>query len=307
MNKLQIEYFLTICKYMSFTEAARVLYVSQPAVSKQISALEREIGLPLFERTYRTLHLTQSGKIFHDAFQKIEIIYTDALREAVQCSTQSKESLLVGAPSGWIVSKLLPPRLMGKMKADYPSMSCSVHHLAHDELYRELRQNSLDAIFVYQFDCDDGQKDLASSVAKEVNLRLFYCSRQRDSDTEHPLKQFAGEPFYLCPELKGDAIPERLSKFCSTLGFEPNIVNAPNIESAISSVEVGFGGVVVLDELHKLAGNSKFQYIDLPVSTKVCLVWKRNAQNPISTLLVNELRSSLDCNFEEPPENSDGL
>ena len=48
MNSLEIQYFLTIVKYGSFTEAAQTLSVSQPAISKQIRQLEAELGCSLF-------------------------------------------------------------------------------------------------------------------------------------------------------------------------------------------------------------------------------------------------------------------
>ncbi|MDS0526013.1 LysR family transcriptional regulator [Clostridium sp. SHJSY1] len=48
MNTLQIEYFLTLANYKSFTATANALFVSQPAISKQIASLEKEIGFTLF-------------------------------------------------------------------------------------------------------------------------------------------------------------------------------------------------------------------------------------------------------------------
>ena len=50
MNDLQIEYFLAAARNMSFSKAAQELFVSQPAISRQILALEQELGCPLVER-----------------------------------------------------------------------------------------------------------------------------------------------------------------------------------------------------------------------------------------------------------------
>ena len=44
MNDLQIEYFLSVAKHLSFTKAARELFVSQPAISRQILAMEEDLG-----------------------------------------------------------------------------------------------------------------------------------------------------------------------------------------------------------------------------------------------------------------------
>ena len=65
MNSLEIQYFLTIVKFGSFTEAAQALSVSQPAISKQIRQLEAELGCSLFARSGRTLIMpTFSSAVF---------------------------------------------------------------------------------------------------------------------------------------------------------------------------------------------------------------------------------------------------
>ena len=70
MNSLEIQYFLTIVKYGSFTEAAQTLSVSQPAISKQIRQLEAELGCSLFARSGRTLSLTEAGQAYYAYFQQ---------------------------------------------------------------------------------------------------------------------------------------------------------------------------------------------------------------------------------------------
>ena len=70
MNSLEIQYFLTIVKYGSFTEAAQTLSVSQPAISKQIRQLEAELDCSLFARSGRTLSLTEAGQAYYAYFQQ---------------------------------------------------------------------------------------------------------------------------------------------------------------------------------------------------------------------------------------------
>ncbi|MFR5701755.1 MAG: LysR family transcriptional regulator [Eubacterium ramulus] len=70
MNDLQIEYFLAAARNMSFSRAAQELFVSQPAISRQILALEQELGCPLFERLNRGIMLTANGEMFYDFFER---------------------------------------------------------------------------------------------------------------------------------------------------------------------------------------------------------------------------------------------
>ena len=64
MRLEQISYFLQVAETQSMTGAAKELYISQPALSKQIALLEREVGVPLFERKARGVVLTSAGRQF---------------------------------------------------------------------------------------------------------------------------------------------------------------------------------------------------------------------------------------------------
>ena len=69
MTSLQIQYFLATVRQMSFTKAAAELYITQPSLSKQISTLESELGVELFDRSVKTkLHLTPAGALLRDFF-----------------------------------------------------------------------------------------------------------------------------------------------------------------------------------------------------------------------------------------------
>ncbi len=59
-----LKYFITVAQEQSFSKAAKVLNVSQPALSKQIKDLEEEYQITLFNRTTRSLSLTEEGQLF---------------------------------------------------------------------------------------------------------------------------------------------------------------------------------------------------------------------------------------------------
>ena len=75
MTSLQILYFLTAADCMSFSQTSEKLYVSQPAVSRQIKLLEHELGCQLFDRSRKnSIRLTPAGIVFQDAFLQIQTI-----------------------------------------------------------------------------------------------------------------------------------------------------------------------------------------------------------------------------------------
>ena len=62
MNPIHLRTFLAVRKHLNYTRAAEEVFLSQPAVSRQIRQLERELGVPLFEQLGKSLHLTDAGR-----------------------------------------------------------------------------------------------------------------------------------------------------------------------------------------------------------------------------------------------------
>ena len=64
-------YFITVVKHQSFSQAAKVLHISQPSLSNAIKMLEQEMNAPLIERTTRKLQLTDLGQEFYEQAMKL--------------------------------------------------------------------------------------------------------------------------------------------------------------------------------------------------------------------------------------------
>lgn len=64
MDLLQLKYFQKVAQLKHLTQAANKLYISQPALSQTIARLEKDIGVPLFNRTGRQINLNEYGRVF---------------------------------------------------------------------------------------------------------------------------------------------------------------------------------------------------------------------------------------------------
>ena len=75
MEIRQLKYFISVADHKSMSQAASALFISQPSVSQQISALEKELGRPLFERHTDGVRLTAAGhKLFPYALRILQQI-----------------------------------------------------------------------------------------------------------------------------------------------------------------------------------------------------------------------------------------
>lgn len=70
MNLNTLYYFKVLAQLQHYSQAAELLYISQPSLSHAISALEKDLGVPLFQKKGRNVELTKYGKIFSSYIQR---------------------------------------------------------------------------------------------------------------------------------------------------------------------------------------------------------------------------------------------
>ena len=82
MTLTKLQFFVEAAKRENFTEAAEALFVSQPALSKQVALLEREVGTKLFERLGRGVRLTAAGRHLYRRLKDVPALVAQAVEEA---------------------------------------------------------------------------------------------------------------------------------------------------------------------------------------------------------------------------------
>jgi DNA-binding transcriptional LysR family regulator len=109
MTKLEVEAFLQIVKNRSITAAARELYVTQPALSRRIRSMEKELGYALFFRGkgIRDVELTEEGKAFIAVAEKFLYLYREAASIAAQGQKKVLKLASISSASNYILPKVL--------------------------------------------------------------------------------------------------------------------------------------------------------------------------------------------------------
>jgi len=124
MNVAQLRTFVTVVERGSFSEAARVLEISQPAVTMQVQALEAALGTTLLDRRYRRVDLTEAGRTLLPHARRVLEQLDDAREELSALSGSVSGRLTISAsttPGDYVV-----PRLLGGFTAEYPEVSVSI-------------------------------------------------------------------------------------------------------------------------------------------------------------------------------------
>ena len=180
MNDLQIDYFMAVATNLSFTKTSEELFVSQPAISRQISQLEKELGCRLFRRNNQGTELTEEGRLYFDLFSKYKAEFINTKLKAERITGKNKAVMRVGFLEGWDLFNIIPP-MMERFKTEYPDTEVIINCCGVKELATGLLTDTLDLVVTIQnsvklyneFECID-----AASIGK---ILLFAAS--------HPLAQ----------------------------------------------------------------------------------------------------------------------
>ncbi|MFC0189903.1 LysR substrate-binding domain-containing protein [Fictibacillus aquaticus] len=146
MDFYQLKTFYQVAKQRSFTRAAVVLSISQPAVSRQIEALEQKLGLTLFHRVGREIKLTDAGTFLFENAEKILSLVnqTESFMEGMK--NVNSGSIVVGA-STTIGNYLMAPIVINFMKK-YPGVNIKLEIQPTDEILVKVKNNVLDIAII---------------------------------------------------------------------------------------------------------------------------------------------------------------
>ncbi|MEJ2181541.1 MAG: LysR family transcriptional regulator [Gammaproteobacteria bacterium] len=162
MDTASLKTFMSIADSGSFTTAAEQLYLTQPAISKRIQALESELGARLFDRVGRQTLMTPAGEIFYKRAQIILQQLEDSLREIDNLSGEVAGTLHIGT-SHHIGLHHLPP-ILKRLNQQYPELTLDIHFMDSEAAYREVHSGNLEL----------GIITIPSTPEQELNSRIIW-------------------------------------------------------------------------------------------------------------------------------------
>lgn len=143
MELLQLRYFRVVARIEHMTKAAEELFISQPSLSKTIRRLEREIGVPLFDRQGRSIRLNRFGEAFLAHVETLLRELEEGQRKVRDMAgLEHGEVSLAAASLNWL------PGLLGRFQALHPAVQFQLSRCALSELPRRLETGACDFCFL---------------------------------------------------------------------------------------------------------------------------------------------------------------
>jgi DNA-binding transcriptional LysR family regulator len=191
-----LRYFLAVAQQLHFTRAAETLYVSQPALSKQIRALERQLRVQLFEREPGGVRLTRAGAELMPYAEQM-LGRWDGARSAL--SRVSDCSLVVGMHTS--PGRGLLPAVRARMVASCPAVELELRHAPWGDRTAGLSDGSVDAAFVWLPLPQPPYRWV--TVAREQRLVALPNDHRLAAGESVSMTDLLDEPFLALPESAG--------------------------------------------------------------------------------------------------------
>lgn len=238
MNFKQLEAFVRVAELQSFTRAARQMFMSQPAVSFQIKALEEDLSITLFQRSERKVTLTEAGRLLYPEAKQM-LGHYNKIRAGLDALRGLKSGhLLIGAST--IPGEYLLPGIIGSFRCKYPGVRVSLRIAGSGDVVRMVQERDIDLGVVGAA----GQQDnVHFEKWLDDDLVLIVPPQHHWSGKTVDISCIAGENLILREESSGTrkSIFDILVKQGLCLDKLKTEIELGSTRSVISAVQAGMG------------------------------------------------------------------
>nr|WP_108013916.1 LysR family transcriptional regulator [Streptomyces sp. VMFN-G11Ma] len=196
-----LRYFVTVAEELHFTRAAERLYVSQPALSKQIRALERQLGVELLRRDRHSVALTAAGTALLPHARQVLEAWARGAAAMEQARAAQRSTLVVGMSTSPGRGGLLPA-IRSRFTSAHPEAAVRLRQVSWEDPSAGLADGDADVAYVW-LPLPDQERYAWIVVAEEPRHVALPESHPLAARSEVDFTDLADEPFLALPESAG--------------------------------------------------------------------------------------------------------
>ena len=288
MTLNQLKYFIAVVRCLSFTEAAKSLFMTQPALSRQIQAMEAELGTQLFIRDKKTLKLTPGGSALYSKLPDFLRQYEEMMEDARNANRDFEGQLRIGFLDIYDASQLFPP-VVEAFQRNHGGIRLTMERFSLGELPERLYGGKLDIICTYGFSLFDKPDLVTVNVQKFDSCVMF--------NKEHPL---ANKPDLTMDDLRQERFIQLdseasqegyqyIANLISRGGISPKVQYVEKNDDVLLWVEMGHGVAVTSNRtVERYNPKVVIRELNMPEvkGHDVTMAWRRSNYNPAIALFM---------------------
>lgn len=282
MLQQRIQTFLEVANCLSFSTAARNLYISQQAVTRQIASLEQELGLRLFYRTTRQVTLTPAGSLLRDSFSQINRQIQNDIRKARELNSSGKALLRVGFLSALSRKDIILP-ITDFLMRNCPELELDIRLLDFVVLRNQLLDQQLDFCITTSNDWRFWP-GIHTTVLQQKQFQVVYSSRHPlAAQKDITLQDLSAHTQLVLPN---DNMLSGIEMWGRKIPFS-HVVACPDISTLMVRLELG-EGFALLTKVIEGHDAPNLHYWDVPfpeAHAEIVCICQEHAREDITTLI----------------------
>lgn len=288
MELRQLKYFLAAATHLNFTKAADACCIVQSAMSQQITALEKELDVLLFERTNRGLRLTPAGEIMVNEARRL-LEQVDITRDIIDQAKNSYVSQLrIGCYGNLLRNEL--PLALGAFRRAYLDTRVILSSGLRQKLYSELHEGKLDCLVsIRHEDAEDGRDWLQiRRICDEPVYAMLPLGHRLSGEEKVCMQQLSEDPMIL---FSGDENRQTVKRMISD-GIPARVYAYAASQNCIETmVAAGYGISLGVKSAIRPHPGIIYKEVQDARRSSVCLMWAKGNANEdrieaLSSLLV---------------------
>lgn len=282
MNLQQLRSFLAVAEIEHVHRAAEKLGITQPALSRQIRALEAELDVTLFDRVRKRVKLNRAGRALYSEMKEI-VDRAASLRAHARSLSQDAQVRLRICHSEAAAWLAIVPAVVRAFGHAEPRAELSVCCMDHSAQSNALATSSMDAAFRYA--CLEAQPGFERlDLIHEPLLLALPCAHRLASRARLTLRDLASEPFIWVSRDRNAPYYDMVMQACLARGLTPRIVQEASTQAtllSLVSMGAGVGFVLASARDRHLVEVQLKEVEDLDLTVPFSLMWKRENTSPL--------------------------
>ena len=278
-----IQAFLAVAKLKNFTRAAEKLYVTQPALSRAIAGLEKELGGNLFERSTRSVELTELGEICRAPMEKILRGYeelmdgVDGVRRSALCGTLRIGYNPISGQPRYLVEAL------SVLSRRYEKISVELQCAYAPALLEAVASGSIDCCFISDAYL---KQEEGFSVFPIHSINLFAMVPQQNAFAAHAelrLAELENEPVVMIQRKRAPELYDTTMAAFHEAGIAPHIIKEVSSVEELSVMVRACNAIALMTSSEAMFQQNDlkiFPLRDVPPRAVRVLAWKTENRNP---------------------------
>lgn len=283
MELRRLEYFLDLSRTGNYSETAERMYTTQGNVSKQIAALEKELGVLLVDRSKRKIRLTEAGEVLLPYAE--QLIQTEAkMRDVLHRLRSEKEAMLrIGALPSF--AQYGVAELLAVFQSEHPAIQIEINECEKTSLLQRLQEECYEVIYTRLLDETWQKSSQYEKIVVErdhfavvLPLQHPLCRKKTEAGSKIDLKELKNEKFILLDEKT--ELFKSVYQLCINAGFSPQVVHkSVRIDTILGMAAAGMGVSILMEKSipKELRSRVRILPLECTVESELAFV-RRNGQ-----------------------------